>query len=212
MATLTSYLTTTRRLLRDAAADFWQDGELTDYINSARQRVVRDSGCKRMLQSYTLPANTATVLYTALPQAGRTIDIVNINVLWATNNLPPLSRLPWTAFNTWIRQVPAQRRVPGFYSIYGGNTIYFGPVPDIDYALELDTVVLPVDLTSAAPTEADIPHPFIDPVPYYAAHLAQYNQQAYDKAEIMKQEYLRQVLSSLSASMTRSTTYPYRRP
>ena len=49
MATLSSYLTEVRRLLHDANGVFWSDSELTDDINSARERVVRDTGCLRTL-------------------------------------------------------------------------------------------------------------------------------------------------------------------
>lgn len=45
---LNAYLTQVRRLLRDANAQFWQNPELTDYINDARRRVAIDSGCLRM--------------------------------------------------------------------------------------------------------------------------------------------------------------------
>jgi hypothetical protein len=206
MTTLANYLTTVRRLLHDAGANFWSDAELTDYINSARQRVVRDTGCNRILQSFTLPASAETITLASLPQGANTIDVVNINVLWSAVR-KPLARLPWTKFNTYYRYYPTTIRVPDAFSVYGQTTVYFGPVPDIDYVLEVDTVVLPADLAPNVPDT--IPAPFIDPIAYYAAHLAQYNQQAYDKAEIMKQEYAKQVMASLVASMTRSTTYPY---
>ena len=49
MATLSSYLTEVRRLLHDANGVFWSDQELTDDINDARERVVRDTGCLRTL-------------------------------------------------------------------------------------------------------------------------------------------------------------------
>ena len=55
MATLTSYITECRRLLHDANANFWTDVELTDYINDARERVVRDTGALRTLQVSATP-------------------------------------------------------------------------------------------------------------------------------------------------------------
>ncbi len=68
MATLSSYLTEVRRLLHDANANFWSDAELTDNINDARERVVRDTGCLRSLQStYTplAPNGTAATVWSA---------------------------------------------------------------------------------------------------------------------------------------------------
>lgn len=47
MATLNTYITEVRRLLHDANGNFYSDQQLTDYINSARQRVVRDTGALR---------------------------------------------------------------------------------------------------------------------------------------------------------------------
>ena len=62
MATLSSYLTEVQRLLHDANAVFWSTSELTDYINDARERVVRDTGCLRTLQITNTPlSNTGVV-------------------------------------------------------------------------------------------------------------------------------------------------------
>ena len=65
MATLSSYITEVRRLLHDANGNFWSDAELTDYINDARQRVVRDTGCLRTLQITQTPLSTTGVAATA---------------------------------------------------------------------------------------------------------------------------------------------------
>jgi len=55
MATLNSYLTEVQRLLHDANYVFWSQTELTDYINDARERVVRDTGCNRVYQTSYVP-------------------------------------------------------------------------------------------------------------------------------------------------------------
>lgn len=55
MATLSGYIVEVRRLLHDANGNFYSDSELTDYINSARERVVRDTGCLRTLQVSQTP-------------------------------------------------------------------------------------------------------------------------------------------------------------
>jgi len=56
MATLSSYITDVQRLLHDANSVFWSTTELTDYINQARERVVRDTGCLRTIQSIYTPS------------------------------------------------------------------------------------------------------------------------------------------------------------
>ena len=53
--TLSGYITEVRRLLHDANGNFFTDQQLTDYINTARQRIVRDTGCLRTLQVSQVP-------------------------------------------------------------------------------------------------------------------------------------------------------------
>lgn len=55
MATLSTYITEVRRLLHDATGNFYTDQQLTDYINSSRERVVRDTGCLRTIQIVQTP-------------------------------------------------------------------------------------------------------------------------------------------------------------
>ena len=53
--TLQGYLTQVRYLLHDAQANFYTNDQLTGYINSARERVVRDTGCLRTVQVSQTP-------------------------------------------------------------------------------------------------------------------------------------------------------------
>ena len=61
MATLSSYITEVQRLLHDANSVFWSTSELTDYINDARERVARDTGCLRTLQITATPISNTGV-------------------------------------------------------------------------------------------------------------------------------------------------------
>ena len=54
--TLQSYITQVRYLLHDAQSNFYTNDQLTGYINSARERVVRDTGCSRAVQVTQAPA------------------------------------------------------------------------------------------------------------------------------------------------------------
>lgn len=54
--TLQGYITQVRYLLHDAQANFYTNDQLTGYINSARERVVRDTGCLRTVQVSQTPA------------------------------------------------------------------------------------------------------------------------------------------------------------
>ena len=53
--TLQSYITETRRLLHDATAVFYTNDQITSYVNSARARIVRDTGCLRTVQVSQTP-------------------------------------------------------------------------------------------------------------------------------------------------------------
>lgn len=49
MSDWNDYITDLRRLLHDSSDRFWTLQEKTDYINRGRSRVVRDTGCNRIL-------------------------------------------------------------------------------------------------------------------------------------------------------------------
>ena len=53
--TLQGYITEVRRLLHDANANFYTNSQITDYINGARDRIVRDTGCLRTIQVAQTP-------------------------------------------------------------------------------------------------------------------------------------------------------------
>jgi hypothetical protein len=210
MATLSGYITEVRRLLHDANGNFYSDSELTDYINSARERVVRDTGCLRTLQSFTLTTNQESYSYASLPNGSNTLDVININVYWG-NSRTPLRYLPWTDFNAQLRYWQNYIGLPIAFSIYGQNTIYFGPVPDQNYVCEFDTVILPNDLQSDSTVE-QLQDPYTVPVAYYAAHKAKFKEQSFGESEIFKQQYENHVRNVLSTVFTRRLPTPYSVP
>ena len=68
--TLSQYITQVQYLLHDATGVFYTQTQLTSYINQARERVVRDTGALRTIQTLTVPAppsagGQAPVLWTA---------------------------------------------------------------------------------------------------------------------------------------------------
>lgn len=210
MATLSGYITEVRRLLHDANGNFYSDSELTDYINSARERVVRDTGCLRTLQSFTLTTNQESYSYASLPNGSNTLDVININVYWG-NSRTPLRYLPWTDFNAQLRYWQNYIGLPIAFSIYGQNTIYFGPVPDQNYVCEFDTVILPNALQSDSTVE-QLRDPYTVPVAYYAAHKAKFKEQSFGESEIFKQQYENHVRNVLSTVFTRRLPTPYAVP
>lgn len=207
MTTLSDYITQVRRLLHDANANFWTDQELTDDINGARNRLVRDTGVNRILQSSSVIQNQESYSFSALPQGSLTLDIVNINLYWGNSRIP-LRYLPWTQFNAELRYWQNYVGRPIAYSMYGSQTFYVGPVPDQYYAIELDSIVQPTDLVNQSDVDT-IPLPFTEPVPFYAAYTAKYKEQSYGEAEIFKNEYIKKVQNVLVTQFQRRMPDPY---
>jgi hypothetical protein len=90
MATLNTYITEVQRLLHDANANFYTTSQLTDYINSARERVVRDTGCLREIVVTQTPcqvAPTATISSAtpAYPQAWAASTAYSLNSFLFSN-------------------------------------------------------------------------------------------------------------------------------
>jgi hypothetical protein len=211
MTTLSDYITQTRRLLHDANANFWTDVELTDDINSARNRLVRDTGINRVLQPYASVTNQEVYQFSDLPQGLQTMDVVNVNLYWGNTRIP-LRYLPWTQFNAELRFWQNYVGRPIAFSMYGPNSYYLAPVPDQVYTMELDTVVEPTPLVNQADIETQIVAPYNDPVSFYAAHLAKFKEQSYGEAELFKKQYDSKVQNLQMTTFTRRMPDPYSRP
>ena len=205
--TLSGYITETRRLLHDVNANFWTDAELTDYINDGRGHLVQDTGCNRVLQTYTTVYNVETIDFSALPEGDDTIDVLTINLYWG-NSRVPMYYMAWSNFNAQLRFWQNYTGRPVGFSMYGPKRIFIGPKPDQAYLIELDTVVLKPPLTDASPNET-LPSPFTEAVPFYAAYIAKYQEQSYGEAEIFKQEYQKHVMQALNTTFTRRLPTPY---
>ena len=153
----------------------------------------------------------AQAFLTGMPQGLLTMDIININLYWGNTRIP-LRYLPWTQFNAELRFWQNYVGRPIAYSMYGPNSFYLSPVPDQNYAIEVDTVVRPVPLVALTDVETNIPEPWQDPVPFYAAHIAKFKEQSYGEAELFKNQYLAKTQNVLSSTFTRRMPDPYSRP
>jgi hypothetical protein len=150
--------------------------------------------------------------YSALPEGSQTLDVLNLNLYWGNSRIP-LRYLPWSNFNAQLRYWQNYVGRPVCFSIFGQSQIYIAPVPDQSYTIELDTVILPTDLTLSSPNTTDqINDPYTSPVKFYAAYLAKYKEQSYGEAEIYKQEYMKQAQSVLNSVFTRRIPDAYSSP
>lgn len=84
----------------------------------------------------------AQAFLTGMPRGDLTMDIININLYWGNTRIP-MRYLPWTQFNAELRYWQNYVGRPIAYSMYGPNGFYISPAPDQNYAMEIDTVVMP---------------------------------------------------------------------
>lgn len=126
-------------------------------------------------------------------------DILDISIFWGNERC----RMGWAAWSEFSRVVRAwtatsYQRLPVMWAVYGDNQFFVGPPPDQTYQIELDTVILPTDLTDYVTADV-IPLVTQDPVKFYAAHLAKLNNQAYGEAETLLATYRRRLLECAAA-------------
>jgi len=222
--TLADYLAATRRLLHDASGQFWTDAELEAYINEARVRVVRDTGCYRKLQTLNLTqAKEVYTFATDFAQGADTIDVLGVSTIWGQTRYA-CQYLAWGEFQARCRTWTNQVGQPSVFSIYGQNAMYVSFVPDQTYVAECDTVVAPPSLVqtigdtlapgtigagTATVTTEVIPIPFTSPVPFFASHLGKLKQQSYADSEAFEKMYERELQRAIGSSFTRRIRNPY---
>lgn len=204
MPVLSTYIARTRRLLTDSNATFWSDAVLTDAINVARKKVALDTACLRSLETVMLAAGTETYsVATSTSKLDRCIDVLNIIVLWG-NERVQLLQMVWSEFSANLRVWQNFQNMPAAFSKYGGplGTIYFGPVPNMTYTSYWDILYIPVELVDDT-TVDELAYPFDDPVPYYAAYTAKYQEQNYGEAALYEQQYREKAAFAITGTFTR---------
>lgn len=149
-------------------------------------------------------AGTASVILTD------TFDVVNTTVLWGQSRVVQ-AYLPWTRFNAIYRFYVNRLGMPRVSSVYNNRSIYLAPIPDQMYTAELDTVVKPPPIVDATTVEV-IPFPFQQPVAYWAARKAKYNEQSYGEAEAFEKEYIAQAKAAINSVFTRRIPSAYAMP
>ena len=127
-----------------------------------------------------------------------TYDFLQVALIWG-NERYTLDWRAWRDFSTWYRPFIASsyQRQPVCWAVYGDNSIFLGPTPDQNYAMEYDTIILPTPLTDYV-TVDPIPSLSQDPIKWYAAYLAKMNAQSWGEAETLNQQYRRKLLEITS--------------
>lgn len=135
-----------------------------------------------------------------------TYDVLGVNLFRSGTMRYPLKWRPWSDFSTQMRGWVNQQREPAMWAVYGDNQIYVGPLPDQTYQAELDTIILPTDIAGA--TVDPIPAVAQAPIPYYAAHIAKFNDQRFGEASTFLAQYNQLTRDAVNA-YTRRIPDPY---
>ena len=117
-----------------------------------------------------------------------TFAILGVNAIWNQTRYTLLVQA-FSELSAWLRQQvsSAYQQKPIMWAPYGDNSIIIGPPPDQTYQIELDTTILPTDLSGS--TADNIPVMGQDPIKYYAAYLAKFNGQQYGEGEMLLEMY-----------------------
>jgi hypothetical protein len=112
---------------------------------------------------------------TLYPGAKSILAILSVAIIWQ-NIRYTANQLSFSQFQAMVRSYtnPNFLYTPFWFTQYGqgdAGSFYIYPVPDQNYPMELDTLLLPADLNSDADIEL-IPNPWRAAVPFYAAYLA----------------------------------------
>ena len=199
--TLNTYLVQVQRLLHDTNAQFFTTAQLTDYVNAARDKSATDAMCVRTLQNFTLATGTESYAFSAFPSGANTITVLTMNVIFG-NLKYQLPRVSWPFLSSRTRAFVGYQQMPLMFAIYGENSIVVGPVPDQNYAVELDSSILPNDLVDNTTVE-QIPLSYTVPVPYYAAYLAKQYQQMWAEADGFLRDYKMKLREARAGAMQR---------
>jgi hypothetical protein len=206
MATLTDHLNTTRRYLRDAAADYWSDADLVAHVNAAIKQRDVDTGQNVAVQSVALVVNQNLYVINAGSFLSRTIGVTNIVVVYGGAR-KLLHERPYGMATSVFQPTESYSALPAVWARLSPTQVFVAPKPNNTYAAEWTTRVHSADLVN--PTDVDpLPFPWTEPVPYHAAFLARLQLQQYDEAEKYKQLYQQALADTVGGVSATYDPYP----
>lgn len=181
---LFSYQQRVQLLLADVKQVTFNPADLTTYINTARGQVAGDGECVRRFGTLAITQNTQGYPFGQISGLGSDVSgPINVrNMQYALGAgfryITPKS-FEW--FSLYYFDNPlAPQGPPNVWAQLGqgtAGTLYFGPVPDMGYTLQCDTVCNPIALTLDSSAEA-LPQFWQDAVPFLAAWYALMSAQA----------------------------------
>lgn len=222
---LTEYISTTQNFLNDALSQFFSVPVLTTYVNRARRRIANASGCCRVLiRARTIPDqevykfNEWTSIAQLEPGIKEILAVRSLAIAIGPGSgawKPMWNRIVWSdwqaRFGIWNRAWLGTISYPGYYAQYGfgsGGSIFLAPIPSQIQPMELDCSCLPLPLENDDDVE-QIPEPWVDAVPYYAAWLCLIQQQRREDAQAMLQVFQAELPFCASVVSPQSIQSPY---
>jgi hypothetical protein len=202
VAALSDYISATRQFVRDNLtgqninSQFYSDKQVIQWINKARDDIVRDTNCTREIALLPLSLGTERYSYSAistvLMQQGLPVRTVlwipGAQLQWTDTLKFALDRLNWAQFTAYYRSLPTFQSFPLKYCEYA-QSIFVAPVPNQSYTLEVDTIWLPSALANTSDQETALYDPWIDLVPLRAASWLKYYQQSWQEADWLRARY-----------------------
>jgi hypothetical protein len=111
------------------------------------------------------------------------LDILSITVIWGQERIMH-GFLPFSAFQTWCRQLTNQESVPSIFTLHQGVLqAFLFQVPDSAYTMEWDILTLPTALVANTDVDSQVIAPWNDAVQLFAAHLCMASLQLFQQAD-----------------------------
>lgn len=201
---LTTYETLTSALLQAPSSPIplVPNSTLATYINIARNWVASQAECIRVYGSLTLVATQRAYPFSAitLSSVAGVNAVYNARQVWFT--IPGTSGTVWVTPREfeWLSLYGLNNPVPpsGQPQIWSqfaqgeNGSIYFDPIPDLPYAVNLDLSCTPIDLVDDTTVEA-IPPLWTQAVPFYAAWYGFMSAQRQSDADLMMKRFHEQM-------------------
>lgn len=193
---LNAYITAVTSLLQapSSPTPLISSGTLTTYINTARNQVAADAECIRRPAQLTLGAGVqayqfSTVSYLSDTSVAQPISVRAAQRIASSISIVAIDMRPWEWFQQYYLGGAAGTPVRAAQRGQGTDgSLWFNPIPNASFTISLDTVALPIALTSDTTAEA-IPALWTDAVPFYAAWLAMQQLQRQADANMMLARY-----------------------
>ena len=219
MATLLSYLQTTRFILHDPNAVTFTDPQLTNCINLARDQVTSDTIAPQAVatiplingqEAYPFSSTVLPVVQTIFTQARAIQAVLGVNFVQTPTLRTPMEPKSWTDLNEMYRVVPINSLPEAYAVLANADVLYVGPAPSgSTWNIEVRCTWLAQPLVQYTDVETALPSPIAEAlVPLWAARWAWSFNDDEDTANKLEEKYLRQLMS-MSAAMPPFASVPY---